>query len=141
MPTFKYKRDFNPTLKTIIKTFEYIVDNQPVSMDTIPLCRHAGYKWLWGMKDNDLVRIERSQNDGRVHLVWLSDQGRAVLIMLRKIKDADNIKCHKCDDPIIRFFRVSNEEWKNVTGDEHDQVICKTCFDRMKEESILCGGK
>ena len=139
MPTFK--EDFNPTLKTIIKTFEHIADNQPVSMDTIPLCHHAGYKWLWGLKDNDLVRIERSQNDGRVHLVWLSDQGRAVLMMLRKIKDANNIKCHKCGDPIVRFFKVPNEEWKKVVGDEHDQVICKTCFGRMKEESFLCGGE
>lgn len=136
-----FKDSFNPTLKTLLAVFEHIAEHQPVPMDTIPLCRSAGYKWLWGMKDNGWLHIERSKKDGRSHLVRLTVEGLNVWSMLQKIKDADNIKCHKCGEHIARFFKIPNDEWKDVTGDEHDQVICKNCFDRMKEEAVLCGGK
>ena len=130
-------RNFNPTLKTLLESLEYVKLNQPIAMDTIPLCRHAGYKWLWGFKDLGIFTIERSKEDGRSHIVALTLSGESVLVLLHKLKFANDIKCHKCGCFIEKFFKIPNDEWKKVTGDEHDQVICKSCYAKMKNKKIL----
>ena len=129
-------RNFNPTLKTLLESIEYVKLNQPIAMDTIPLCRHAGYKWLWGLKDVGILTIERSKEDGRSHLVSLTSYGEDVFKIIRQLKLANNIKCHKCGRGIEKFFKIPNDEWKKVTGDEHDQVICKSCYAEMKNKKI-----
>jgi hypothetical protein len=127
-------RSYNPTIKTLVESLEHIRSNQPIAMDTIPLCRHAGYKWLWGWKDFGIVIIERSEEDGRSHIVSLTSYGKDVLKILQQLKNANNLKCHKCNEAIEKFFKVPNREWKKVTGNEHDQVICKSCFDKMRKK-------
>jgi DNA-binding MarR family transcriptional regulator len=130
-------RNFNPTLKTLLESMEYVKLNQPIAMDTIPLCRHAGYKWLWGFKDAGIFTIERSKEDGRSHIVALTSYGKNVYKIIRQLRIASYIECHKCGCFIEKFFRVPNDEWKKVTGDEHDQVICKSCYAKMKKKKIL----
>ena len=132
MPTFK--EGFNPTLKTLIKTFEYISKNQPVPMDSISLCHHAGYKWLFGLKEKGYILISRSKEDGRSHLVELTREGNYIWVMLKNLEDANNIVCFKCGEPIKKFFKVSNKLWRDVTGIDHDKVICKSCFEKMRAQ-------
>ena len=128
-----FKDTFNPTLDTLIRSFGFISENEPVAMDSIPLCRHAGYKWLWGMKDHGWLKIGRSTDDGRSHLVSLTIEGRIVHQTLMDIKASKDIFCHKCGNEIDRFFRVPNKAWKQVTGDEHDQVVCRSCYEILKK--------
>lgn len=127
-----FKDTFNPTLDTLIRSFGFISENGQVAMDSIPLCRHAGYKWLWGMKDRGWLKIERSTDDGRSHLVSLTSEGRIVHQTLMDIKASKDIFCHKCGNEVDRFFRVPNKVWKQVTGDGNDQVICKSCYEMLR---------
>ena len=123
---------WNPTIKSLVKNLEYIQEKNPAKMNSIPFSYSLGYKWAWNFKNSGWLRIERSRDDGRAHLVWLTEKGEKLLADLKAIRTADHLPCYKCNAPIGRFFRVSNNEWKRVAGDEHDRVICKDCYEKMK---------
>lgn len=124
---------WNPTIKTLVKNLQYIKDQNPAKMDSLPLCHSLGYKWAWKFQDLGWLRIERSEEDGRCHLTWLTNKGQKLLTILKEVQSADFLACHKCGETIDKFFKVPNKEWKRVTGDEHDQVICKNCYEKMKK--------
>lgn len=127
---------WNPTIKTLVRNLELIKNSNPAKMDSLPLCHSLGYKWAWIFKDKGLLRIKRSTEDGRCHLTWLTDEGHKLLTMLQKIQHADFLACHRCGELIDKFFKVSNKEWKQVTGDAHDQVICKSCYNKLKNKQV-----
>ena len=120
-----FKDTFNPTLDTLIKSFSYLAENESIPMDSIPLCRHAGYKWLWGMKEQGWLRIERSNNDGRSHLASLTIEGAIVLEHLRMIKASKDIFCHKCGADVYRnykteIYKCSNCDFQRGSGYDFD---------------------
>jgi hypothetical protein len=124
---------WNPTIKTLVKNLEFIEKNSPCPMNSIPMSKMS-FHWYFNFKDNGWLDVTRSEDDGRSHLVRLTAEGKKLLETLKLIKDADQIMCHRCGEPIDHFFRVPNAEWKRVTGNAHDQVICKSCFDKIKRK-------
>lgn len=123
---------WNPTIKTLVKNLEYIEKQNPAKMNSVPLSK-VGFKWFWNFKDNGWLDVQRSESDGRSHIVYLTPAGKRILTVLQSIKMAEYLLCHRCGIPIDKFFKVPNKEWEKVTGDECDQVICKFCYTKMKE--------
>lgn len=126
---------WNPTIKTLVKNLEFIEKNSPCPMNSIPYSK-VSYNWYWVFKDLGYFEVTRSKEDGRLHLVSLTYGGEKLLALLKEIANADHLPCHKCGTPIDKFFRVPNKEWKRVTGDEDDQVICRSCYEKMKLDMV-----
>lgn len=125
---------FNPGVNTLIESLETIKKGNPCKMYQIQLCRILGFKWLWEFRNRGFVNIRRNPDDGRSHLVWLTDLGMQLLEFLQLIKDAHIIHCGICKERFEKFYKVPNDEWKRVTGDEHEAVICRKCFETMRRE-------
>jgi len=104
------KPKYNPTIKTLVKNFEFIEKNSPCPINSIPYSK-VSIKWYWSFKDLGYFNVTRSNDDGRIHLVSLIDEGRKFLEILKKIADADHLKIDPWRDyPVELWFNLDTKD-------------------------------
>jgi hypothetical protein len=129
---------WSPSVRYLIKNLEMIQKANPIRMDRLPICQCMGYKWLWKFQEYGWVKIQSrvTAADGRCHFTWLTKKGEKMLATLWMIANADNLHCADCCELIDAFFRVPNDEWTQVMGNEINKVICRPCYEKRKKREI-----